>query len=142
EAGREAFVAVAERILDVTGRQYYRIKATLGDLYDTLFRLHQEGKNGLWADIARNMFMPLFVKKADFVVGNPPWVNWESLPTEYRERSREIWEKYGLFAHSGYETILGKGKKDVSTLLAYVAADLYLNRGGRLGFIITQSVFK
>lgn len=142
EVGRGAFVQVAERLLGVTGRQYYRIKETLGDLYDTLFRLHKEGKNGLWADIAKNMFMPLFVKKADFVVGNPPWVNWESLPQEYRDRSREIWVKYGLFGHKGFETILGKGKKDVSTLLAYVAADLYLRDGGRLGFVITQSVFK
>jgi SAM-dependent methyltransferase len=140
--GRQAFADVCERSMGLSGPQFRRVKKTFGDLYDTVRRLHEEGRNGIWADITYNMFMPLFIPKADFVVGNPPWVNWESLPPEYRERSKEIWVKYGLFGHSGFETMLGKGKKDVSTLLTYVAADLYLKPGGRLGFVITQSVFK
>ena len=33
----------------------------------------------------------------DYVVGNPPWVNWEYLPTEYKFRSAHIWQEYKLF---------------------------------------------
>ncbi len=40
------------------------------------------------------------------------------------------------------DTILGKGKKDISMLLTFVAADNYLEDRGKLGFVITQSVFK
>ena len=40
------------------------------------------------------------------------------------------------------DTILGKGKKDISTLVTYVAADSYLKDGGKLAFVITQAVFK
>ena len=29
--------------------------------------------------------MPLFLKDFDYVVGNRPWVNWESLPHGYRQ---------------------------------------------------------
>ncbi len=35
-----------------------------------------------------------------------------------------------------------EGKKDISTLFTYVSLDKYLIAKGRLGFIITQSVFK
>jgi hypothetical protein len=86
--------------------------------------------------------MPLFLGRFDYVAGNPPWINWESLPPDYREKSVPLWQKYGLFVHSGMDTILGKGKKDISTLMAYVAADRYLKDGGKLGFLITQSVWK
>jgi hypothetical protein len=37
------------------------------------------------------------------------------------------------------DVILGKGKKDISMLLTYVAADKYLKKNGKLGFLITQS---
>jgi hypothetical protein len=40
------------------------------------------------------------------------------------------------------DTILGKGKKDISMLMTFVALDNYLKDRGWLGFIITQSVFK
>lgn len=78
----------------------------------------------------------------DFVVGNPPWVNWQTMSQDYREATRSIWERYGLFPHSGMDSILGKGKKDLSLLLTYCAADKYLRVGGKLGFVITQSALK
>jgi hypothetical protein len=40
------------------------------------------------------------------------------------------------------DTILGKGKKDISMLMTYEAMESYLKDGGRLAFVITQSVFK
>ena len=40
------------------------------------------------------------------------------------------------------ETILGGGKKDLSMLATYAAADSWLNPGGRLGFVVTESAFK
>jgi hypothetical protein len=40
------------------------------------------------------------------------------------------------------DAILGKGKKDISMLMTYVAMDDYLKDRGKLGFLITQSVFK
>ena len=98
--------------------------------------------NGIWSRILKNAFMPLFLKDFDYIVGNPPWVNWESLPEEYRQDSKKLWAKHGLFPHGGMDTILGKGKKDISMLMTYEAMDSYLKDGGKLAFVITQSVFK
>jgi hypothetical protein len=110
--------------------------------YEQCLDLHRRGLDGLWPYVLRNAFMPAFVEPFDLVVGNPPWVNWESLPRAYRERTRELWRRYGLFVHGGMAAMLGAGKKDVSMLLSYVASDKLLRDGGRLGFVITQTVFK
>jgi len=39
-------------------------------------------------------------------------------------------------------TILGAAKYDISMLMTYVAADKYLIRGGKLGFVLPQNLFK
>ncbi len=85
---------------------------------------------------------PPDIGKFDCIVGNPPWVNWETLADEYRQATRDLWERYHLFPHSGFDTILGKGKKDLSLVLTYAVVDQYLAPHGTLAFIMTQSVLK
>ena len=111
-------------------------------LYEKMRDLDAENKNGIWARIIKNAFAPLFIGKVDFVAGNPPWINWESLPGDYRDAMKPLWKDYGLFSLGGAAGRLGGGKKDLSMLFVYVCADNYLRDGGRLGFVITQTVFK
>jgi len=93
-----------------------------------------------WARLLKNNFAPLTVGEFDYVVGNPPWVNWEHLPDGYRQAIAPIWLKYKLFEQKGMRAAFTKD--DVSVLMTYVASDQFLRLGGRLGFVITQSVFK
>jgi len=111
-------------------------------LYNRLLQLDNEGKNRIWPWIIKNSFAPLFIEKVDYIAGNPPWINWENLPTAYRKNTADLWQHYGLFSHKGYKARLGSGKDDISILMTYVAHDEYLGAQGRLGFVITQSVFK
>jgi len=111
-------------------------------LYRELVKLDKANKNGIWARIIKNNFAPLFVGTVHYVSGNPPWVNWENLPESYRQSTAPLWQKYGLFRHKGYKAKLGGAKDDISILMTYVAHDCYLKEGGRLGFVITQAVFK
>ncbi|MEI7835791.1 MAG: N-6 DNA methylase, partial [Planctomycetota bacterium] len=112
------------------------------DLYTELVSLDKANKNGVWARIIKNAFAPLFTQRADYVAGNPPWVNWESLPADYRNAMKPLWQAYGLFSLSGSEGRLGGGKKDLAMLFLYASVDNYLKDGGKLGFVITQTVFK
>ncbi len=111
-------------------------------LYRQLQALDGNNQNGIWARIIKNAFAPLFIETVDYVAGNPPWVNWESLPENYRDGMKPLWQEYGLFTLSGSAGRLGGGKKDLSMLFVYSAVDNYLENAGRLGFVITQSVFK
>jgi hypothetical protein len=117
---------------------------SLRELYEKVRRLEGEGRNGLWARLIKNAFAPVFRAAVpfDYVAGNPPWVNWESLADQYREATKGLWETYGLFSLKGHAARLGGGKKDVAMLMLYASMDNYLKDGGKLGFVITQTVFK
>jgi hypothetical protein len=117
---------------------------SLVELYKKVQRLKKEGRNGLWARIIKNAFAPVFraTPPFDYVVGNPPWVRWGYLSDEYREATKKLWIDYGLFSLRGMAARLGGGEKDFSMLFLYACADYYLREGGRLGFVITQEVFK
>jgi len=69
-------------------------------------------------------------------------VRWDYLDQNYREATRPLWERYGLFSLKGFAARLGGGKKDLSMLFTYAAADRYLRSGGVLAFVITQEVFQ
>lgn len=113
-------------------------------LYRQLLDLHSQGLNGVWARIIKNAFAPLFIEPCHYIVGNPPWVNWENLPEAYRRSTMPLWEHYGLFPkrQKAMQTILGAAKYDISMLMTYVAIDRYLRRNGKLGFVISQTLLK
>jgi len=120
-------------------------ETVLTELFERLSELHRQGLDGIWARVLKNAFMPLFLEPFDYVVGNPPWINWESLPQGYRQATANLWRYYGLVATKGKgkeQFELGKQKRDISSLMTYVALDRYLKKGGKLGFVITQSIWK
>ena len=80
--------------------------------------------------------------KFDTLVGNPPWIAWDNLSQEVREATEPLWRKYGLFTLSGQAARHGGGKKDLSMLMLYATADRFLKSGGRLGFVIAQTLFQ
>jgi hypothetical protein len=112
------------------------------ELFEKLMKLEKEGKNRIWTRVLKNSFAPFYVGQFDYVVGNPPWINWENLPEDYREKTKKVWEDYHLIAKGKGKPSLGKEKKDLAMLFTYVCIDQYLKERGRFGFLITQTVFK
>ena len=117
-------------------------ETTIKDFYKQILELEQQGKNGIWARFLKNAFAPMIVDKYDYVVGNPPWIRWGYLSQEYRKATLKMWKDYGLFSLKGHAASLGGGEKDFSMLFTYAAIDYYLAYKGKLGFLITQEVFK
>ena len=140
----DAFVSRIERELKLAPPEWQQSDANLArKVYEKILDLHQQGMNGLWARLLKNNFASLTVGQFDYIVGNPPWVNWEHLPDGYRESTRDLWDRYQLAGtFKGGRPRLGVVKVDISALMTYAVIDSLLKRGGRLGFIITQSLFK
>lgn len=136
------FLERVKQKLNLDDEDFNETKETLSNTYNKLLELDQRGINGIWARIIKNAFAPLFVGTFDLIMGNPPWVNWDSLPENYRNETKPLWVKYGLFSLSGQAARLGGGKKDLSMLMTYVSLDKYLKDRGKLCFVITQSLFK
>ncbi len=112
------------------------------DFYSQILELEKQNKNGIWIRFLKNAFAPIVAGKFDFVVGNPPWIRWDYLSQEYRNATLQLWKDYGLFSLKGFQARLGGGKKDFSMLFVYTSSDYYLLNEGKLGFLITQEVFK
>jgi len=142
EVSVDEFVKRVTAEFGLSQAEHEAVGSPLRALYEQLLELHQKGLDGLWARLLKNNFAPLTVGQFDYVIGNPPWVNWENLPDGYRNDTKALWDRYGLFPHVGMDVILGKGKKDIAMLMAYVAMDRFLKPRGKLGFVITQSLFK
>lgn len=92
------------------------------------------------ANILLNRIFAFYERKADIVVGNPPWVNWEYLPQKYKAKSQHLWPEYGLFNAKGRD--LSFSKEDISILVTYVVIDRFLKENGFLSFVLRQAMFK
>lgn len=139
---KDEFLKRVKVDLRLSDQEFEESELYLDDTYDQLVKLNERGINGIWARIIKNAFAPLFVGQFDMVVGNPPWVNWEALPQEYRDRTGHLWQDYDLFTHTGLRARLGSAKDDISVLMTYVSIDKYLKDKGNLCFVITQTLFK
>ncbi|MCX7881564.1 MAG: N-6 DNA methylase [Patescibacteria group bacterium] len=107
--------------------------------YSKILELEKQNKNGIWARFLKNAFAPMMAGKFDFVVGNPPWIMWEILSKDYRNATLKLWQNYKLFP---LKKTYGFSRPDFSMLFTYASADYYLKDGAKLGFLITQEVFK
>ncbi|MGB9878107.1 MAG: Eco57I restriction-modification methylase domain-containing protein [bacterium] len=112
------------------------------NFYQRILELEKDNRNGIWARFLKNAFAPMFAGQFDFVVGNPPWIMWQYLSREYREATQGLWENYGLTKIGQSRNVLIRGRRDFSMLFTYASADYYLKDGAKLGFLITQEVFK
>ena len=117
-------------------------KAILKELYSITYNLEKEGLNGIWGNIIKNAFAPIFQKKVDYIIGNPPWIVWQSLPEEYRRSIQKYWHEYRVFEHAGLDARLGSAHDDISVLMTYVIMDNFLKDKGKLGFVINQNIFQ
>lgn len=138
---QKAFVKSALKQLSLSdgGSQ----QTTMETLFNQMKKLDNEGKNSIWAKLIRNRYAALFFHHYfDFVVGNPPHVNWESLTPEWRAAAEGTYKRYGLFTLKGLESQHGGGKKDIAALFTYAVMDHFVRDNGVLALIVHVSLFK
>ncbi|MDE2861779.1 MAG: N-6 DNA methylase [Chloroflexota bacterium] len=113
---------------------------TLEETIEALRKLHNEGRNHIWAYYTRNLVRPVALShnKVDVIVGNPPWINYNQtigiLRTELERMSRNV---YGIWAGGNYST-----HQDVAILFFARCVDLYLKNGGLIGMVLPHSVLQ
>ncbi len=110
-------------------------------LYQKILNLERDGKDRIWTSLLKNSFSPMLIGKFDFVVGNPPWINWENLPEFYRDLTKGLWEDYGLLGNTKGGG-LGKVKKDISMLFVARCFGEYVAPHGKLAFLIPFTTYK
>src|SRR5437899_2625376 len=89
----------------------------------------------------KNSFAPLHQGRFEYVVGNPPWINWDALPNDYRDSTRKLWKDSGLIREIK-KSALGKIRRDIATLFVVRCYDQYLSKSGKLAFLIPFNIIK
>jgi len=124
---------------DVTEEQQLAIR-DLGKTYVTFDKLRREGRDSVWAYVARNLSRPLAYSAgggwAHVVVGNPPWV-------AYRHMSQDLQKRFKELAKGSRVHVGGKfgTQNNLCALFTARTVSLYLRSGGRLGFVLPLEVY-
>ncbi len=79
--------------------------------------------------------------KADFLVGNPPWVNFADLNDAYKETIKHLFIEYGLVANSR-DLLLGNARTDIATLILMKVLHGNLRESGKAVFFLPLSIFQ
>lgn len=111
---------------------------TLCAFYRMLIDLKRNKRDDIWIGIIRNAFAPLLKGEFDYVVGNPPWINWENLSETIRPYIKELYKNYNILPSNPN----AQTKMDISMIFVYRCIDKYLKHGRYLGFLINDAVFK
>lgn len=107
-------------------------------LSENLVMLHTNHWDGIWIRIITNFLMIARLKEFDFIVGNPPWVKWEHLPTAYTNKIKKLCDIRNIFCNDG--GLYGGAQLNICALIANVAATNWLSNQGILAFLMPDSI--
>jgi len=118
-----------------TGPQRDVLEETLA----TIKKLHDYGRNHIWAYYARNLVRPMWLStddgRVDRIVGNPPWITYSRTRSALREAlKRQSVSKYRIWAGAQYAP-----HQDLAGLFYTRCVELYLKPGGRCGMVMPHS---
>lgn len=123
---------------DVTREQQLGIE-DLGKTFLTFDRLRREGRDTVWAYVARNLSRPLALSSAGgwahVVVGNPPWVAFRHMSADLQKRFKELAQSERVYIGGKLAT-----QNDLCALFTVRAATLYLRSAGRIAFVLPLAV--
>lgn len=106
--------------------------------FNTLCRLHDEGRNHVWGYYVRNLARPLWLSRngnqVDVLIGNPPWLAYRHMTQDMQQTFRSMSDLRGLWAGAEIAT-----HQDLSALFAVRTCELYLRDGGRFAFVLPNA---
>jgi hypothetical protein len=114
------------------------VLADLAETYKLYDELRRTDRNSIWAYVARNLSRPLYLsadaRKADVIVGNPPWLAFRHMKEELKKRFRELAKGERVYVGGKLAT-----QNDLSALFFARAVALYLKRDGHIAFVMPMA---
>ena len=116
--------------------------ATLVGTANNLRSLVERNLDGIWSYYLRNQARPAWLAAqgadgagVDYLVGNPPWLSWNSMTGSMQRTFKAMSESRSLWTS-------GAKNHDLSGFFVARAAELYLKRGGRFGFVMPEAILR
>ena len=111
------------------------ILSNLMMLANQLVALEKRQWNGVWARIITNFLTTANLGKFDLIVGNPPWVDWKSLPSGYRDKIKSLCVSRHLFSGDGFT---GGINLNICALITNIAAQNWLSESGIIALLMPE----
>jgi SAM-dependent methyltransferase len=106
--------------------------------FQTMCRLHREGRDHIWGYYVRNLARPMWLTRADnrvdVLIGNPPWLAYRHMTEEMQSTFRNMSERRHLWAGRELAT-----QQDLAGLFVARATELYLRAGGRVAMVMPSA---
>lgn len=141
EAGRAAGKATS-KLSEGTVR---RLAIAAGDLPDLnanfarLKELHEADRDHIWSYYIRNVARPVWLSReenrVDVLVGNPPWLAFRHMTAAMQATFKAMAQARGFWHDMSTAT-----HQDLAGLFVARAVERYLKMGGRLAFVVPNSV--
>jgi len=115
--------------------------AVIAALIGKLKEFKDKGKDSIWTYILKNIYKPIFLseKKFDYLIGNPPWISYRYMSSDYQEFVKDqIVNRYKLLPSKKVELMT---HMEFGALFFARAADLYLKKNGKIGFVMPRGIF-
>lgn len=107
--------------------------------YDTMRRLHADGRDSIWGYYVRNLVRPTWLSadenKVDVLVGNPPWLRYGAMTGPMQTRFTAMLRARGLIGGRA-----GATGRDLAPLFVVRAIELYLRAGGTFAMIVPHGI--
>ncbi|MYB50449.1 MAG: SAM-dependent DNA methyltransferase [Dehalococcoidia bacterium] len=135
ERGDDPFLSLDDNHIDDPAE-----RGTIEETIRAMQRLHDRGRNHIWAYYTRNMVRPVALSnsKVDVVIGNPPWINYNQTADILRDELLNLSRnRYGIWAGGRYAT-----HQDVAGLFFARSVDRYLKDSGVIGFVLPHSALQ
>ena len=111
----------------------------LNENFARLKQLHEDKRDHVWSYYVRNVARPAWLSReenrVDALVGNPPWLSYRHMTKQMQKefkalaRARDFWHRENTATH-----------QDLAGLFVAKAVERYLKTGGRLAFVVPNSV--
>lgn len=112
----------------------------LSKTYNDLKNLHQEGRNHIWGFVAGNLTRPIWLsserQKADVVIGNPPWLKFNSMNSDMQKRFKNECQNFNL--HPKKQNL--QTSQDLSSYFFVRCVDLYMKENGKIAFVMPYGI--
>lgn len=137
--GRDDYGAALEIVDEFCRHRKLREKDAnrMTDIAHQIITLEKNHWNGIWARIIANFSATVAIGKFHRIIGNPPWIDWKSLPAGYRETVKDLCIEKRLFSGAGRT---GGINLNVCALIAHVAAVNWLEQYGSLAFLMPREL--
>lgn len=123
-----------ERIFQRTGTPM-KFMPVLKTTFETMRKLHREGRNHIWGYYIRNLARPMWLarkaNRVDILIGNPPWLAYRFMSPNMKKKYRQMSEARMLWFGRTSAT-----HQDLSSLFLVRSCELYLKQKGKFAFVL------